>query len=73
MQIVLTPGYAGPRTRIIFTDPSKWGIEAESYWYAPSLKTFVKYVGKTYINNRQIKLTTVELVDYRVDSQAFGR
>jgi hypothetical protein len=70
---LLTPEYAGPRTLRIFADPSRFGGSAESYWYAPQLKTIARYQAKHYVQQRQTRLITLELVDYKIDSQSFAR
>jgi hypothetical protein len=70
---LLTPEYTGPRTLRIFADPNKFGGSAESYWYAPQLKTVARYEAKQYVRQYQTQLITLELVDYKIDSKAFAR
>lgn len=70
---LLTPGSFGPRKRTIFVEPKNWGGLQEIFWYAPRIKNFVKYISKVYVSQKLATQETLELIDYRVDGEAFAR
>lgn len=67
---VLSPHYAGSENLRIFSKKENHGGVIEIYWYAPRVNRYVKYISRTYVSEKLVNSTDMELIEYKEASTA---